>query len=62
MDVFISDARIDQLIAEDVPYIDLTSLVLGVGDVPARIEFFTREACTVCCTEEAARILRRMGA
>ena len=37
MDVVISDARIDQLIAEDVPYIDLTTHVLGIGNVPARI-------------------------
>ncbi len=29
--VTLSDARIDELIAEDVPYIDLTSHILGVG-------------------------------
>ena len=62
MEVFISDARIDELIAEDVPYIDLTTEVLGIGAVSAQIEFFTREACTVCATEEAARILERLGA
>ena len=27
----ISDARIDGFIAEDVPYIDLTSEILGIG-------------------------------
>ena len=62
MEVFISDARIDELIADDVPYIDLTTEVLGIGAVSAQIEFFTREACTVCATEEAARILERLGA
>ena len=62
MDVVISDARIDELIAEDVPYIDLTTEVLGIGATPARIEFFTREACVLCGTEEAARILERLGA
>ena len=56
MDVVISDARIDQLIAEDVPYIDLTTQMLGISDKPARIEFFTREDATVCATEEAARV------
>ncbi len=62
MDVVISDARIDQLIAEDVPYIDLTTQMLGISDKPARIEFFTREDATVCATEEAARVLQHLGA
>lgn len=61
MDVVISDARIDQLIAEDVPYIDLTTQMLGISDKPARIEFFTREDATVCATEEAARVLQHLG-
>ena len=62
MDVVIPDARIDQLIAEDVPYIDLTTQMLGISDKPARIEFFTREDATVCATEEAARVLQHLGA
>ena len=62
MDIVISDARIDQLIAEDVPYIDLTTQMLGISDKPARIEFFTREDATVCATEEAARVLQHLGA
>ncbi len=62
MDVVISDARIDQLIAEDVPYIDLTTQMLGISDEPARIEFFTREDATVCAAEEAARVLQHLGA
>ena len=62
MDVVISDARIDQLIVEDVPYIDLTTQMLGISDKPARIEFFTREDATVCATEEAARVLQHLGA
>ena len=62
MDVVISDARIDQLIAEDVPYIDLTTQMLGISGKPARIEFFTREDATVCATEEAARVLQHLGA
>lgn len=58
----ISDARLDQLIAEDVPYIDLTTRVLGIGDRAGVMEFFTREPGVVCCTEEAARIMERLGA
>ena len=57
----ISDARLDQLIAEDVPYLDLTSCVLGIDGQPGRIEYFTREECTLCGTEEAARIMEKLG-
>ena len=57
----ISDARLDQLIAEDVPYIDLTSEVLGIGAQQGSIEYYTREACTLCATEEAVRIMQRLG-
>ncbi len=59
--VRISDARLDELIAEDVPYIDLTTHVLGIGDVPGSMEYYTREACVLCCTEEAARIASKLG-
>ena len=56
----ISDARLDELIAEDVPYIDLTSEVLGTGDAQGSIEYFTREACVLCCTEEVERIMGKL--
>lgn len=57
----IPDSRLDDLIAEDVPYIDLTSEVLGIGDVAGSIEYFTREECVLCCTEEVVRIMQRLG-
>lgn len=59
--VRISDAEIDRLIQEDVPYLDLTTHVLQVGEVPARMEYFTREACVLCASEEAARVAERLG-
>lgn len=61
MNIRISDARLDDLIAEDVPYIDLTTEVLGIGDTPGIIEYFTREDCVLCGTEEAIRIFQRLG-
>lgn len=57
----ISDARLDELLAEDVPYLDLTCEVLGVGQEPGRISYFTREDGVLCGTEEAARIMERLG-
>ncbi|MDO4182877.1 MAG: ModD protein [Coriobacteriia bacterium] len=61
MDVVISESRIDQLIAEDVPYVDLTTELLGMGAKQGRIRFITREDCVLCGTEVALRVLERLG-
>ena len=58
--VRIPDTRLDYFISEDVPYIDLTSIVLGIGDVPGRMEYYTRESCVVAGVEELARIARKL--
>lgn len=57
----VSDARLEELIAEDVPYIDLAVEVLGMGEEPGSIEYFTREACMLCCTEEVIRMMSKLG-
>ena len=57
----ISDTRLDELIAEDVPYFDLTTHILGIGDMPGSIEYFTRETCILCGTEEVVRMMERLG-
>ena len=62
MNVFIPDGRIDQFILEDMPYIDLTTEVLGIGEEPGEIEYFTREDCVLTGVEEAARVLGKTGA
>ncbi len=62
MNVYIPDGRIDQFILEDMPYIDLTTEVLGIGEEPGEIEYFTREDCVLCGVEEAARVLAKTGA
>ncbi len=59
--VTLSDARIDELIAEDVPYIDLTSHILGVGTQAGAMEYFTREACMLAGGEVASRIATQLG-
>ena len=57
----IPDSRIDQFIAEDVPYIDLTSEVLGIGAERGEMEFFTREACVLAGVPVARRIAEKCG-
>jgi len=56
------DSEIERYIEEDAPYGDLTTTLLGIGDQPGEIAFTTRERTTVCCTEEAGRLLARCGA
>ena len=53
----IPDSRIDQFIAEDVPYIDLTS----IGAERGEMEFFTREACVLAGVSVACRIAEKCG-
>jgi molybdenum transport protein len=62
MPVFLSDGLLDRLIEEDIPYGDLTTQVLGIGNKKGKILFSTREPTVVCCTEEAGRIFQRLGA
>jgi putative molybdenum utilization protein ModD len=58
----LSDAAVDALFAEDVPYGDLTTNALGIGGRRGRITMAARGEMVVCCVEEAERLLRRQGA
>jgi molybdenum transport protein len=55
--MYISDELIDRFFKEDVPYIDLTTLVLGIGGQKGTIQFFSREDAVLCGTEEVIKIL-----
>lgn len=59
--IYISDEILDRFIKEDVPYLDLTTLVLGIGAEPGEICFAAREETVLCGTEEAARIFAKLG-
>ncbi|OAA93436.1 ModD protein [Clostridium coskatii] len=59
--MYISDELIDKFIKEDVPYIDLTTLVLEIGNKKGKIQFFSREEAVICGTEEAARIFHKLN-
>ncbi len=56
------DNEIERFIEEDMPYGDLTTSLLGIGALQGEITYTSRETTTLCCTEEAARILERCGA
>lgn len=58
----LSDHELHQLLAEDVPFGDLTTDALGITAQPARIQFFARDPMVVCGAEEAARLFELCGA
>jgi molybdenum transport protein len=58
----LNDQQLFDLLSEDVPFGDLTTQALGIGQQTARIEFSARQPMTVAATEEAARLLELAGA
>lgn len=59
--VVFPEARIDYFISEDVPYLDLTSEVLGVADQAGEMEYYTREECVLAGTDVVRHIARNLG-
>lgn len=57
----LSDARLAAMLAEDVPYGDITTLGLGIGEAPGRATFVTRAGMTAACVEEAERLMLLAG-
>ena len=57
-----ADSEIDRLLNEDFRFGDLTTRALGVGDHPARMTFAARQKLVLCGSEEASRLLTRLGA
>ncbi|HRQ82808.1 MAG TPA: ModD protein, partial [Azospirillaceae bacterium] len=60
--IALSDAKLADLLAQDVPYGDLTTDLLGVGAMPGRIRFCARGDMVLAGAEEAARLLELAGA
>jgi len=59
--VYIPDSTIEKFIKEDIPYIDLTTLVLGIAGNKGRIQFFCREDAVICGTEEVLRVFNKLN-
>ena len=60
--IHFTEYEIDRLIEEDLPYFDLTTDSLSIDDIDAIMTFTAREGLVVSCSEEVARILRKLGA
>lgn len=59
--IYFTDDEIDKIIAEDVPFYDLTTTVLKLENKPAKIQFFTTEETVVCCTEEVIKMFKKLS-
>ena len=60
--MFIRQQMVDQWIEEDVPGLDLTSHLLKMAEIDARMSFTTRHETTLAAVVEAAEVFRRLGA
>ncbi len=58
--IYFTDKEIDELLAEDVPYFDITTSILKLENKPAKIQIATRENTVVCCTEEVVKIFSKL--
>ena len=58
--IYISDDRIDNWIKEDIPYIDLTTLSLGIGNLKGKIVFKAREFTVLSGVEEVLKIFKKL--
>jgi molybdenum transport protein len=56
------DSDIELFLEEDVPYGDLTTSLLGIGEQQGTITFTSRHHTVISCTEEAGRVLEKCGA
>jgi molybdenum transport protein len=59
--IYFTDKEIDELLAEDVPYFDLTTSILRLENKPAKIQIATKENTVVCCTEEVLKIFSKLS-
>ncbi|MDD4171406.1 MAG: ModD protein [Syntrophomonas sp.] len=59
--MFIADATIERFIKEDIPYIDLTSLVLNMAGQKGKMEYICREEAVICGTEEVLKIFHKLN-
>ena len=57
----IPDAEIDRWLLEDIPFGDLTTQLLSIGERPGYMRFAARGAMVIAASEEAARLLNRVG-
>lgn len=59
--VYITDEIIDKIIKEDVPYSDITTEMLGIGEENGVISFYTRSEGVIAGAAVAGKIFTKLG-
>lgn len=59
--MYIQEPTLDHLLLEDMPYGDLSTALLGIGEMPAKAKIVSRQNCVVSGTEEVIRIIKKLG-
>lgn len=59
--VYITDEIIDKIIKEDMPYSDITTEMLGIGEENGSISFYTRSEGVIAGVELAGKIFTKLG-
>ncbi len=59
--VYITDEIIDKIIKEDMPYSDITTEMLGIGEEKGSISFYARKKGVAAGTEIAGKIFTKLG-
>ena len=62
MELYKSDAFLDELLLEDCPYMDLTVELVGIGDRPGELVCSPRENCVLAGVKMAAALWEKCGA
>lgn len=57
--IYFTDAEIDQLINEDLPYLDISTLSVKLGSRISRVSFSTKQTTVICGTEEVLKIFEK---
>ncbi|KNY25178.1 ModD protein [Pseudobacteroides cellulosolvens] len=58
--MYIKDEMIERFLSEDIPYFDLTTHVLGIGNYMGEISFTAREDMVLSCVEEVTKIFEKL--
>ncbi len=58
--MYITDEFVDRLIKEDVPYLDLTTHILDIGNCSGIMQFYSREQAVLCGTEEVLKVFKKL--
>ncbi len=57
--IYFTEEELDRILNEDVPYLDLTTYMLGIEDKKGRISYTARHDMVICGTEEVKRIFEK---